>query len=120
LERSVWCAVLPYCFLNCMIMVGVEVLAMYEIKIAFSPAGHGLMALIVSFLVISKVNLTYDRYMQCRHATGHALAALRELNQTALTLTAQRRGSPAAMEWRENVTAKIIDLIDCTIRVIKV
>jgi predicted membrane chloride channel (bestrophin family) len=122
LERSVWCAVLPYCFLNCTIMVIVEVLATYHVKIAFSPAGHGLMALIVSFLVISKVNLTYDRYMQCRHATGHALAALRELHQTALTLTAsqRRRNSRAAMSWREKVTVKTIDLIDCTIRVIKV
>jgi predicted membrane chloride channel (bestrophin family) len=123
LERSVWCAVLPYCVLNCTIMVGVEILALYgDMKIAFSPAGHGLMALIVSFLVISKVNLTYDRYMQCRHATGHALAALRELHQTALTFTATRRRpcSRAAMAWRAKVTAKVIDLLDCTIRVIKV
>ena len=54
LQGSIWSAVLPYCVLNCSFMVVVEVLAAYGVKIAFSPSGHGLMSLIVSFLVISK------------------------------------------------------------------
>ena len=49
---------LPYCMLNCTLMIIVEVVATYGVKIAFSPSGHGLMTLIVSFLVISKGKLS--------------------------------------------------------------
>jgi predicted membrane chloride channel (bestrophin family) len=98
-------------------MVGVEMLAYYDIKIAFSPSGHGLMTLIISYLVVAKVNLSYDRYMNARHAIGHALASLRELNQISMTYTS--RTNDVARQWRSEGTFKIIDLMDCTIRVIQ-
>lgn len=88
-------------------MLGVELLAYLDIKLAFSPSGHGLMTLIVSFLVISKVNLTYERYMMARHAIGHGLAALRELNQAVLFYTQHispnDNDNKAASEWRRVV-----------------
>ena len=85
-------------------MVLIELLAIWDIRIAFSPTGHGLMTLIVSFLVISKVNLAYDRYMNSRHAIGHALAALRELNQSALLFTQHLAPSDElASKWRRQV-----------------
>ena len=86
-------------------MLGVELLAHWNIKIAFSPSGHGLMTLIVSFLVINKVNLAFGRYMDCRHAIGHALAALRELNQAALQYTfALPPSNQRASQWRREVS----------------
>lgn len=108
-RNSIWSAVLPYCILNCLIMVVIELLAMWDIKIAFSPSGHGLMTLIVSFLVINKVNLAYDRYMQSRHAIGHALSSLRELNQSALLYTealavSGQHSSSLASDWRLQVS----------------
>ena len=86
-------------------MVAVEVLAMWNVGIAFSPSGHGLMTLIVTFLVINKVNLAFDRYMQSRHAIGHALSALRELNQSALLFTDHLAANKNALasEWRREV-----------------
>jgi predicted membrane chloride channel (bestrophin family) len=99
--------VLPYCILNCLLMVVVELLAIWDVKIAFSPAGHGLMTLIVSFLVISKVNLTYDRYMNARHAMGFAFSALRELNQAALVYTQHvPTCNKLASDWRQMVRQK--------------
>jgi len=95
-------------------MVLVEALAMMDVKIAFSPSGHGLMTLIVSFLVINKVNLAYDRYMQSRHSVGHALSACRELNQLSYLLTeGLMHHSPewkkGTTEWRRQVhTVKIL------------
>jgi predicted membrane chloride channel (bestrophin family) len=86
-------------------MLGVELLSHWDVKIAFSPSGHGLMTLIVSFLVVNKVNLAFGRYMDCRHAIGHALSALRELNQSALQYTfALPPSIKRASEWRRRVS----------------
>ena len=41
----------------------------------------------ITFLIISKVNLSYDRYMSARTYIGHALLLLRELNQTILMIS---------------------------------
>jgi len=129
-------------------MVLVELLALRDIKIAFSPSGHGLMTLIISFLGLAKVNLSYERYMSSRHSIGHALSSLRELNQTAMTFVQYKNGTNAT-RWREEVrspryhcemyilglsthvvavlglvtdqvTTRIVDLLDCTVRVLKV
>jgi len=98
-------------------MVLIVLLAMRDVKIAFSPTGHGLMTIIISFLVVAKVNLSYDRYMQSRHAIGHALSSLRELNQTAITYSTQqqqrsiRKGdskTTTANPWR--VEVRLFDL----------
>ena len=76
------------------------------------------MTLMISYLVISKVNLAYERYMEARRAIGHALASLRELNQLLLVYT--KGHSDIAKLWRVDMTNRIIDLIDCTVRVIRV
>jgi predicted membrane chloride channel (bestrophin family) len=76
------------------------------------------MTLMISYLVISKVNLAYERYMEARRMIGHALAALRELNQLLVVYT-QSHGEIAKL-WRQDMTNRIIDLIDCTVRVIRV
>ncbi|CAB9522054.1 Bestrophin, RFP-TM, chloride channel [Seminavis robusta] len=120
LKGSIWSAVLPFCLLNCTIMLFVELLAMGDVRIAFSPSGHGLMTLIVSFLVINKVNLAYDRYMNSRHAIGCALSACRELNQVVLLYThALPPSHKKASEWRQQTAVRILDMMDCTIRVVK-
>ncbi|CAB9522050.1 Bestrophin, RFP-TM, chloride channel [Seminavis robusta] len=101
-------------------MLFVELLAMEDFQIAFSPSGHGLMTLIVSFLVINKVNLAYDRYMNSRHAIGCALLACRELNQEVLLYThALPPSHKKASEWRQQTAVRILDMMDCTVRVVK-
>jgi len=76
------------------------------------------MTLIISYLVVSKVNLAFDRYMQARTAIGNALSALRELNQLAITFTESDR-SRIGDKWRSNVKRKIFSLLDCTMHVIR-
>jgi predicted membrane chloride channel (bestrophin family) len=98
-------------------MCWVDILYYYGIKMAFSPVGHGVMTLIISYLVVAKLNLSYDRYMNARHAIGHALSSLRELNQMSMTYTSHM--SDVARQWRSEGASKIIDLMDCTIRVIQ-
>lgn len=85
-DGNVLFAVLPYCILNCGLLLLDSYVEERYVKLSFSPTGHGLMTLLVSFLVISKVNLTYERFRIARHSVGSALLRLRELNQLVLTM----------------------------------
>ena len=82
---SVWSSVLTYCSLNTALTFLIYYLQNVEgVRITFSGAGHGLMSLLVSYLVVSKVYLSLDRYMEGREAVGGAMGAMRELHQAAL------------------------------------
>lgn len=102
LQGSVLIAVFPFCVLNCSLLAVVIILAKNGVDIAFSPSGHTLMTLIISFLVISKVNMGYERYMSARNALGDALTTLRELNQLAFTYSEHDR-TKSGSEWRGEV-----------------
>jgi hypothetical protein len=83
-------------------MVGVLWLAKNDVKIAFSVSDHTLMTLlIISYLVVGKVNLTYDGYMNAPlpHAIGHALSSLGELNQLVMAYYGQT--NVPARKWSE-------------------
>lgn len=147
---SVWGHVLPYCLLNCGTMALVEWLAINDVRIAFPMQGHTLMTLLISYLVVAKINLSYDRYMKARYSIGNALSSLRELHQLAMTYTHSFQynhhhhggsgggdknakddhpnnniknemvvASRQVHKWRVKLTERIIDLMDCTIRVIR-
>lgn len=75
----------------------------HEYRITFSANGHALMSLIVSYLVVSKVNLSVDRYMSARTYAGQSLTTLRQLNQLVLTFT-EGQGAIEARIWRREVS----------------
>ena len=65
-----------------------------------------------AFCAVSQVNLAYDRYMKARHAIGHALSALRELNQAALTYTEHLpTRDKFASRWRRQVGSCMVWLL---------
>lgn len=123
-EGNVLFAVLPYCFLNCAIFA---IVALGEqsgfFHVSFSPNGHGLMTLLVSFLVISKVNLAYDRFREARRAVGDGFLRLRELCQLVAT-TAEAAKAEAGQDdkeeqerietWKSTCVDRIMDLLDKT------
>lgn len=100
-------------------MCAVEMLHKEGICIAFNPSGHGLMTLIVSFLVINKVNLAYERYMQSRHVLGRALSSCRQLNQVALLYTEHLVPKEKTAHWRYETVVQIVELLEATTRVIQ-
>ena len=105
LYGSVWLSVFPYCVLNCSIMFLLEFLQeFYDIEFAFSLTGHQLMTLMISFLIISKVNLSYDRYMNARSSIGHALLLLRELNQSITMMATNNPKTHNNTTTNENTT----------------
>jgi len=102
-------------------MFAIQWLAAHDYRIAFSIQGHTLMTLLISYLVVAKINLSYDRYMKARHAAGNAFSRLRELNQLSLSYTfhslSDKQGS--VHQWHAQLTERIIDLMDSTLRVIR-
>jgi len=83
LEGNILVAVLPFCIVNCLLLWWVSTLENF----GFSPTGHGLLTLLVSFLVIQKVNIAYDRFTAVRYYAGHGAIVLRELIQMAIVIS---------------------------------
>ena len=54
---------------------------------SFSPTGHGLLTLLVSFLVVQKVNLAYDRFRAVRKNAADTFLKLRELMQLVIAIS---------------------------------
>lgn len=79
------------------------------------------MTLLISYLVVAKINLSYERYMKARFAVGNALTRLRELNQLALSYTFQGQGDKekSVHMWRVQLTERIIELMNSTMRTIR-
>ena len=100
-------------------MLTVELLHKEGICIAFNPSGHALMTLIVSFLVINKVNVAYERYMQSRHALGRAFSSCRQLVQIALLYTEHLVPVDKTVSWRYETVTRIVNLLESTTQVIQ-
>jgi predicted membrane chloride channel (bestrophin family) len=118
---SIWWSVLPYCCINVALMAVIQWLAKSDVRIAFSIQGHTLMTLLISYLVVAKINLSYERYMKARFAIGNSLTRLRELNQLAMSYTFQGASAKekSVHMWRVHLTERIIDLMNCTMRTIR-
>jgi predicted membrane chloride channel (bestrophin family) len=135
IEGNILCAVLPFCIANCMIL---GLVAYYRTlkDFGFSPTGHGLLTLLVSFLVISKVNLAYDRFRAVRKHAADVFLHLRELMQMVIAISTSN--SPPKKDnrkddndddsedrskeiryWRLECLGKVTDLMNTTVTVVK-
>mmetsp|Transcript_2914 Transcript_2914/g.4718 ORF Transcript_2914/g.4718 Transcript_2914/m.4718 type:complete len:388 (-) Transcript_2914:63-1226(-) len=128
IEGNIFIAVLPFCIVNCLLLALVEYLEQKD-DFGFSPTGHGLLTLLVSFLVISKVNLAYERFRLSRHYTGNAFLHMRELNQLVVTVSTSyiqddfnddnEYRTEGVHRWRSECVHMIVEIIDATKRVIQ-
>ena len=131
LEGNIMFAVLPLCILNCLLLALVGYFR-EKYKFALDPEGHGFLTLLVSFLVISKVNLAYDRYKAVRRYAGLGSTALRELIQMAIAVTNRAADnednidSDHAIErekelrhWRLECVEKVTDILDASVCVLQ-
>jgi hypothetical protein len=121
-EGNVLVAVLPFCIVNCLLLALVAHCRDKQ-SLGFSPTGHGLLTLLVSFLVINKVNLAYERFREARAHVGNAFLHLRELNQLMLCFSSSSRCLSTTQEhqqhgqihrWRSDGVVMIIQLLDAT------
>ena len=123
-EGNILFRVLPFCIINCLLLALVDHFRKRD-NLGFSPTGHGLLTLLVSFLVINKVNLAYERFREARHHVGNAFLQLRELNQLAICFSgvhltdSDQEYHDTVQRWRSQHAANSILLLDCMKRVIQ-
>jgi hypothetical protein len=64
---SVWCKVLPFCFLNMGLSCSLVYLMKYQnITLDISSQTHSVLSVIAAFLSVTKITLSLDRYQQLR------------------------------------------------------
>eukprot|EP00542_Grammatophora_oceanica_P002347 CAMPEP_0194065714 /NCGR_PEP_ID=MMETSP0009_2-20130614/85623_1 /TAXON_ID=210454 /ORGANISM="Grammatophora oceanica, Strain CCMP 410" /LENGTH=460 /DNA_ID=CAMNT_0038718593 /DNA_START=473 /DNA_END=1855 /DNA_ORIENTATION=- len=117
---SVWPKVLPFCLVN----VGWTLL-IYALKkkgvidLTFgSIAGHNFMAIMVSFLVVSRAQITYARFMEAREHLSTAFRSCREIVQFTCCLTMEHQES-RAKQWRQEVAYRTILMLRIAVAAIE-
>ena len=121
LEGNIMFAVLPLCILNFTLLLLVEYVR-EQYHFALSSQGHGFLTLLVSFLVISKVNLAYDRFKAVRRFAGAGAIALRELIQMTIAVSIRTMNSEREKElryWRSECVDKVTELLDVSVCVLQ-
>eukprot|EP00579_Thalassiosira_antarctica_P001157 CAMPEP_0201868734 /NCGR_PEP_ID=MMETSP0902-20130614/2500_1 /ASSEMBLY_ACC=CAM_ASM_000551 /TAXON_ID=420261 /ORGANISM="Thalassiosira antarctica, Strain CCMP982" /LENGTH=459 /DNA_ID=CAMNT_0048394107 /DNA_START=217 /DNA_END=1593 /DNA_ORIENTATION=- len=78
-----------------------------------SSVGHSFMGLLVSFLIVSRSQISYARFMEYRRHLAASYQACRELAQYTTVYTFQTQTEDAAW-WRQEVSFRIILLLRVT------
>lgn len=118
LHGSVWPRVLPLCLVNaalCILLHFLELQPSFQSLQSTSTTGHSYVAMVMSFLVVTRVKITYDRYMAQSAALQACYQAVRELCVTACLLTA---ADPNGQRYRHDVCASAIHLLSVTMQVL--
>ena len=103
LHGSVWLKVLPYCIVNVFLTSGIYVYkARRDLDFSFSDKGHSFMGIMVSFLLVSRINIAITSYFKNRALLSDAMKSCRELVQHMITFT-RYDSSPPAKDWRAEV-----------------
>lgn len=107
--------VFPFCLSN--FVWTLLVVALKERQIAdltfHSSVGHSFMGLLVSFLIVSRSRISYDRFMEFRRHLATTYRSCRELAQFT-TVTSYETQTPQAKEWRSEVCYRTILLLRVT------
>jgi predicted membrane chloride channel (bestrophin family) len=72
----------------------------------------------MSFLMVTRIKIIYDRYMHSGACLHNLLKACRELVQYTVALTSNDR-SPAAAQWRHDVAYSTLVLLRSTVAVLE-
>jgi predicted membrane chloride channel (bestrophin family) len=115
LYGSVWPRVLPFCIAN---MILTLIVFYFLRDHTVDPTGHKFMALILSYLVVTRAQIAYGRFMQARTYLEGCYTACRELVQHMCVLT-QHDTSNGAKVWRHNVAYRTILLLRLTMATIE-
>jgi predicted membrane chloride channel (bestrophin family) len=122
---SVWPRVLPYCLLNVVLTYGVYYLKTNNTKLGegigdltSSSTGHKYMSMLMAFLVVTRVKITYDNYMQNANNVSQLYESIRGLVQEMCIMTANDT-SRRAKQWRQDVAYAAILLLRVSISVLE-
>ena len=110
---------LPFCLVN-----GLLTALIYELKqrkvvdLTTSPSGHKYLVIIMSFLMVSRVKMIYDRYMKSAASLTNAYKACREIVQYSCAFSAADK-SEQAKQWRHDVAYSVIIMLRVTMSVLE-
>ena len=109
LYGSVWPAVLPWCLTVLVVTGAVWYLRQNHIVdlTISSNTGHTFMSILVSFLIVTRTTITYNRFMEARQHLADLYRSSREIVQYTCLLTNQNV-SDEAKRWRSEVAYKTI------------
>jgi len=112
---SVLPQVLPFCLTNVAWTLLINFMKIYGVlDITFqSIVGHQFMGFLVSFLVVSRCNISYHRFMEMRRYLSEAYRSCRELNQFACIYTLDAT-TPMAQAWRREIAFRTIIMLRVT------
>lgn len=121
LYGSVWPRVLPLCLWNAFVCVALHFLensvSVFAVLESTSTTGHRYLAMVMSLLVVTRVKITYDRYMAQSSALQACYRSVRELCGTVCLVTGGT--DPDATQYRHDVCAAAIHLLAVTMQVLE-
>jgi len=119
MHGSVWPRVLPHCLLNILNVSAIIYLdRKYDIDLSYSDKGHSFMSMIVSFLIVTRSNIAYARFMESRTYLSTVMRSCRELMQYAVTFT-RYDTSETAKKYRITLARKTIVLLRSVVSVLQ-
>ena len=111
---SVWNQVLPYCIVNTTLTLLLLYLLSLDIDLTVNEWGHDFMSILVSFLLITKFNLTLGVYYEMQTNLLKMGRSIRQIVMLACCLTQNQRNQKAASVWRSDVTYRALVLLSAT------
>ena len=107
--------VLPFCVVNVCWTLVVFYMKSHNIMdwTFHSSTGHSFMGLLVSFLVVSRSKISYDRFMEIRRLLATSYRSCREIAQLMAVYTQHVKTEKAA-QWRQEVGFRTILLLRVT------
>uniref|UniRef100_A0A7S3LA19 Bestrophin homolog n=1 Tax=Amphora coffeiformis TaxID=265554 RepID=A0A7S3LA19_9STRA len=119
MHGSVLPQVLPFCVSNVLWTLLIETCrtkGWFDLTFR-STVGHSFMGILVSFLVVSRSRISYQRFMEIRKHLGEAHLACREVGHFSCMYTLEC-DTEGAKEWRREVAYRTIILLRVTMDVL--
>lgn len=118
LYGSVWPRVLPFCIVNIMITLVVFYTKKMGLDLTCAPSGHKYMAAMMAFLVVKRVQICYDNYMNNGRHMSALFCTCRDLIQYLCFMTGTDT-SEGAKQWRHDVAYATLVLLRATMSVLE-
>jgi len=115
---SIWPRVLPWCVANLLLTLLLMWLGRRGYDLTISDAGHKFMSVLVSFLVVTRVNIAYTRFMESASLMSGLFRQAREIVMNTVTFTRQFRDERAS-NWRLEICRRVIVLLRVTVSVLE-
>lgn len=116
---SVWPRVLPFCLVNVLSTTIVYYLKQYNgYDLTSDTSGHRYMAIMMSFLVVTRVKITFDLYMENAAHLSTCYKCCRDLAAEVCALTGHDK-SDRAKQYRQDVIYHMLIMLRVTISVLE-